>query len=129
MLGTRVERVRTKPTVRGQKSAPGPRPSEQRIDRKLFLFREHWDRLGETAQFHEDVFRAMDLKESVSRNDLIEDFLEWAEGVYWQRVGGRPTSATDRARKVALLAELLRKEVEEQNDDDAQQNSENNTGR
>lgn len=113
MLGTRVPNVKSNPTVLGHRDAPGPRPTEQRVDRKLFLFREHWDELADLAEFHQEVFREMKSTESVSRNDIIENFIKWAEDRYWERVGGAPTSDADRAKKIVLLAELLKKEQAE----------------
>lgn len=125
MLGVRVERVKGQPTVKAQRSAPGPRPKEMRIDKRVFLFRDLWERLSEVAEFHSDTFKAADRAESVSRNDIIEDFLEWAEERYWADKGGKPVSDSDRAKKLEAFAERLKKEM----DAGAAQTSENNTNR
>lgn len=67
-----------------------------------------WNDLSEIAEFHTQVFTAMGEKETVSRNDIIASFLDWARESYWDDKGGKPTSVADRDAKIARHAEKLK---------------------
>ena len=88
----------------------GPRLLPRRAPgtpRQVYLPKEMWERLKLAAKFHSDVFKRMGSTEGVSRNDLIEDWLDWAEGMYWEQVGGPPTSPKDREAKLEKMAAIL----------------------
>jgi hypothetical protein len=88
----------------------GPKllPSRRAISRQVVADEALWAQLGEAAEFHGDVFKAMDADEKVSRNDIVVSFLEWALQEYWDDKGGKPTSKTEWAEKVKKHAETLR---------------------
>lgn len=110
MLGVRVEATKTRPMAKTVRSAPGPLPKAKRPDKRVFLPATLWESLSEVAAFHEETFKAMGRDESVSRNDIIEDFLKWAEDEYWSDKGGKPKTAAERSKKIADYAKQLRKE-------------------
>lgn len=82
----------------------------RRVERRVFLEPELWDELSEAADFHTHVFKKMDSKQVVSRNDLIGSFLRWALKEYWDDKGGKPSSDSERDRKAADHAERLTKQ-------------------
>jgi hypothetical protein len=96
--------TRRAPVLSGPQLIPKPR-----VSRQVFLAREQWAGLKETAKFHAAVFKELQSNEGLTRNDLIEWFLEWAEGAYWEQIGGRPTSKEDWEAKVKKHADQLRK--------------------
>lgn len=83
-------------------------PKTKREERRVFLAPEFWAELTEVAEFHTEVFKAMEENETVSRNDIIEAFLRWAVDSYWEDKGGSPTGQGDRAKKVEAYAERLK---------------------
>jgi len=97
---------------RGRPPMPGPTllPKPKREERRVFLAPEQWARLSKVADFHSEVFEKLGADEKVSRNDIIESFLEWAERAYWEERGGRPTGVKDRAEKIERYAEELRRQ-------------------
>lgn len=111
MLGIRSEPTKSRPVVtKPQRAGPQLLPKEKKVDRKVFLPEPQWDALARAAEFHEEAFKFLDRNESVSRNDIVQTFLKWALEEYWAGFGGEPTSATDRQRKVELLAERILKD-------------------
>lgn len=104
--GLALQPPRGKPKV---VSAPLLMPKRKTVSRQVFLEPEMWDQLKEAARFHSEVFEAMGAGESVSRNDIIASFLEWALSSYWDDKGGRPSSKEDWSKKVAKHAEALKK--------------------
>ncbi len=112
MLGIRSE-AKARPVVtRTHRAGPTLLPKEKRPDRKVFLPESMWEELTRAAEFHQAAFEAIERTDSVSRNDLIENFLRWALDEYWDRVGGRPTPA-DRQKKIAMLAKRITEEEAE----------------
>src|SRR3954468_3121175 len=75
-------------------------PKRKRQERRVFLDIELWAAMDEVAEFHQAVFKEMGADESVSRNDMISAFLEWAASSYWEDKGGRPASKADLHEKV-----------------------------
>ena len=102
-----VQAPRRKPAVSG----PIRPPRKIRPDKRVFLEAEMWEQLSDTAKFHEEAYAELDNGESVSRNDIIETWLAWAEVEFWKALGGRPASKADRAAKVKLYAEKLKAEA------------------
>lgn len=106
--------VATKSEKTRKPSVPGPdlRPRKKRTDKRVFLDDALWDRLTDTAEFHSEVFKMMGADEAVSRNDIIEAFLEWADNAYWEDKGGRPAKGdkVGRADKARRHAEKLKSE-------------------
>lgn len=90
----------------------GPRLLPKRppgTPRQVYLPKEKWERLKAAAKFHSDAFKGLGSTEGVSRNEMIEDLLEWALEAYWEQVGG-PPGPKDRAAKVEKMTEILRAE-------------------
>lgn len=82
----------------------------RRVERRVFLEPELWDELSEAADFHTEVFKKLESKQIVSRNDLIGSFLRWALKEYWDDKDGKPTDAAERDRKAAEHAGRLAKQ-------------------
>lgn len=114
MLGVRTAASKTSPTVAkttNLRSVPTLLPKERRPDKRVFLPEELWTKLSAAAKFHEETFKKMGHEQSVSRNDIIENFLEWALDTYWQAKGGEPSSkGADREAKIAAFAAQMEKE-------------------
>lgn len=109
MLGLRSDQTRSKPmATKPERSSPTLMPDEKKIDRKVFLVPEQWERLSAIAEFHGLAFKKMGRDQSVSRNDIIENFLQWAEDEYWAEKGGKPKNFPDREKKIAAFAERLK---------------------
>lgn len=89
---------------------------KDRVQRLVTLRQKLWDDLAKTAKFHDEVFQAIEAEEKVSRNDLIESFLEWALEEYWTDKGGWPMSDRDRKEKVSRHAEKLKAERSRNNE-------------
>jgi hypothetical protein len=127
MLGVRTAAPKTSPTVSKTKAKTSPTllPQAVRPDKRVFLPEEMWEALSRAAKFHEEVFKKMERDESVSRNKIIEGFLEWALESYWDDKGGEPPgSGPERERKVAAhAAKLLKEEAEKA----SSQSTSNNT--
>jgi hypothetical protein len=88
-------------------------PKKKRnVHRQVFLPPQFWEELSEVADFHSDAFAAMGADERVSRNDIIESFLRAEVALYWEDVGGKPTTPADKAKKVQKLAEILSSQEE-----------------
>lgn len=88
---------------------PKPRKEQRGLLLPIWL----WDALSKDAEFVKDAYKQLGLKESVSRNDMIEFYLLWAHREFWAERGGPPTTERDRQEKVsrhaAELAEELKK--------------------
>lgn len=90
---------------------PPPAAPTEKSPRQVFLERSVWAELKDAAKFHTETFRLMNpAAASVSRNEIVENFVNWALGVYWTRVGGKPKNAAERGEKMKTLAVELRKE-------------------
>lgn len=114
MLGLAPFRTSKKLTVeKAPTLLPPHREGEERTPRSVFLFLQQWDDLTEAADFHSEAFKAIDTKNpAVSRNDLIENFLQWALAVYWEEnVGGKPKGDAERKVKLAAFVEKLKKQA------------------
>lgn len=110
MLGVRTVAPKTRPVVKtNPRSVPTLLPKERRPDKRVFLSEELWTHLSAAARFHEETFKKMGREQAVSRNDIIENFLEWALETYWDDKGGEPTKS-DRESKIAAFAARLEKE-------------------
>lgn len=109
-MGLAAIRTAKRITVEKGPTLLPPAPEEDpRKPQNVKLLAEFWEELKEAAKFHTEVFREMDPNNpSVSRNDVIENFLRWALDVYWDDKGGRPKNAADRAAKVAATAAKLK---------------------
>jgi hypothetical protein len=107
--GIGLGRATLTPNRRPSLSAPTLLPSteKKREERRVFLEADFWAELDDVARFHRDVFRAMGIKERVSRNVIIDAFLRWAVAAYWEDKGGKFTKQ-DRDEKVKAFAEQLR---------------------
>lgn len=101
----RTQAAKKGPIVSGPK-LPTPKAT---VSRSVFLTEEAWDELADAARFHSETFKRLGSKEGVSRNDMIDAFLEWALGSYWEDKGGRPTSEEDWERKLVRHADALKK--------------------
>lgn len=103
------------PAPRKTPPVPGPKllPNKATVARQVFLTEKMWEELKEAARFHSDLFKELKSSEGVSRNDLIDFFLEWALEAYWKEKGGKPTSKDDWDRKVIRAAEQVRAEWEQ----------------
>lgn len=99
-------------TVR-MRRMPGPDldPTSKRLERRVFLEADLWERLTNCSEFHQRVFDHLGVKETVSRNDIIASFLDWAEQAYWDDKGGKPTSKTDFEAKAKRHAEKKRQQM------------------
>lgn len=87
-------------------------PKQKPVDRKVFLDADLWERLSKIAEFHTEVFSALNAKETVSRNDIIAAFLDEGAREYWKRVGGEPERGTrDWQSKVKEFAVALASQV------------------
>jgi hypothetical protein len=101
--------------------APSVLPKTRKVERRVFLEAELWKRLSDAAEFHTEAFKAIEgVDETVSRNDLIESFLKWALGQFWEAKHGEPTSETDRKKKVAAFAVELKAKLDAKKSDDSQ---------
>lgn len=86
-----------------------PEKKETRIARNVFLWAKFWDELSTAAEFQTDAWHEIDPKNpSVSRNDLIEGFLDWALDVYWESKGGKPKDKAEWKAKAKAEAERLK---------------------
>ena len=109
MLGLRALPTRKRLLVKSPTLLPKEKPAGKK-PRQVFLEPSFWAELSEAADFHSAVFQVMDPKnESVSRNDLVENFLRWALDVYWQNVGGRPGTDSEKQVRAAAYAAALKK--------------------
>ena len=90
-------------------SSPVLLPKKKVLDRRVFLSADLWAELSEAAEFHQAVFSAMGADETVSRNDVVAAFLQWAVVAYWEDKGGKPTSKADAETKAKRHAEQLAK--------------------
>jgi hypothetical protein len=89
-------------------------PQPTRPDKRVFLPEEMWSALSRAAEFHEEAFKKMGRDEAVSRNRIIENFLEWALDTYWEDKGGEPpATGPEREKKLATFAaQMLKEEAE-----------------
>lgn len=115
MLGVRTAAPKTRPTVaKKPKAVPTLLPQALRPDKRVFLPAEMWEELSRAAAFHEEAFKKMGRDEAVSRNRIIENFLEWALETYWDGKGGEPpASGPEREKKVAAFAAQMEREEKE----------------
>lgn len=91
-------------------SGPKLLPKKATVSRQVFLPEKMWEELKEAARFHGDAFKHLGSTEGVSRNDLIDAFLQWALDAYWDDKGGRPTSKEDWDKKAERHAQALLEE-------------------
>lgn len=112
MRGLAVRHPMKSPQLQG----PVIRPKRKKEERRVFLEPELWTALTRAATFHEKVFgelhRLKGLKaddaQKLSRNDIIEGFLEWALAEYWNDKGGEPPeAASEYAEKVRAFAKRM----------------------
>jgi hypothetical protein len=80
----------------------------ERDEKRVFLKPAMWRDLEDTAAFHSEAYSEMGIKGTVSRNDLVEGFLDWALESFWKDKNGRPKNAADRKKKVAAFADQLK---------------------
>lgn len=100
-----------------QLTGPDIRPKKKKEERRVFLEPELWAELTRAAEFHERAFAELhrlkglkaDDAQKVSRNDIVEGFLEWACKEYWKDKGGEPRDpkSDEYAKKAKTLAERI----------------------
>lgn len=98
------------PATRPPSVPPRVRPTKKPIDKRVFLEESLWDDLTEMAQWHTDLFKGAGVDETVSRNDIIAEFLAWAVSQYWISIGGKPSDEKDRLAKLKREIEKLKAE-------------------
>jgi hypothetical protein len=84
-----------------------------RDEKRVFLLPEMWAELEDTANFHSEAYAELKMRQALSRNELIEGFLEWALKSFWDDKGGRPKNVADRKKKVVAFAEQLKQRLAE----------------
>ncbi len=67
--------------------------------------------MSEAAELHTQTFKRIGKKETVSRNDLVEDFLKWALASFWEERGENPRTDADREKWLTVAAEILKEQI------------------
>lgn len=83
-----------------------------RDEKRVFLAPEKWLAIDDVAAFHDEAYELLKIKQSVSRNDVVERFVDWALEQFWEAKGGRPKTAAERKKKVAEFAEEMKAKIE-----------------
>lgn len=78
----------------------------------VFLLPKIWEELSYAARFATRVFDNTNKKETVSRNDFIEDSLLWALAAYWKDKGGRPSNEAEFEQRAKAYGDKLKAKEE-----------------
>lgn len=112
MLGLAGIRTTKKLTV-SQPPTFTPRTGRKstKTARQVFLEPGMWDRLSAVSDFTSAAWKRVNPKSlAISRNTVIEEFLEYALARYWEDKGGEPKTESERLRKIEPYAETLKKQ-------------------
>lgn len=107
-MGGLLPKARKRLSAVSDPNAPRPLPKPVTVSRQVFLTPEKWAELARAAEVHTATFAALGIKQTVSRNDIISTFIEWALQAYWKDVGGNP-SDEDWDQVIQQYADKLKK--------------------